>query len=74
MLQIGSAILAVLSIGWMIERIFEIDLGTDGLVDQVVDLPRGYLIAATLTVIALGVYRLQSGRGELLPVHEPHVS
>ena len=68
-LQIGSAVLALLSLGWMIERVFEIDLGTDGLVDQVVDVPRGYAVAAALTIVALVVYRIEAGRQRLLPVY-----
>jgi len=68
-LTIGSAVLAVLSLSWMIERIFEVDLGTDAVVGAVVQLPRAYVIAALLTVVAYGIYRLEAGRGALKPVY-----
>ncbi|MGI9612370.1 MAG: HupE/UreJ family protein [Acidimicrobiales bacterium] len=70
-LTIGSAVLAVLALSWMIERIFETDLGTDAVVSAVVQLPRAYVIAALLTLIALGIHQIESGRGSLKPVYEP---
>ena len=70
-LTIGSTVLAVLSVTWMIERIFEVDLGTDRIVDSLVSLPQGYAVAAALTAVALGVRYLEDRRGELQPVHRP---
>ncbi|MGH1491617.1 MAG: HupE/UreJ family protein [Acidimicrobiales bacterium] len=68
-LTIGSILLAVLSLSWMVERIFEVDLGTDTIVESVVSLPRGYIIAAVLTAVAFGIHRTQAQRNQLLPVY-----
>jgi hypothetical protein len=69
LLTIGSAVLAVLSLSWMAERIFEVDLGTDAIVGVVVDLPRAYVIAAILTFMAFVIYRVEARRGTLRPVY-----
>ncbi|MGI9597370.1 MAG: HupE/UreJ family protein [Acidimicrobiales bacterium] len=69
LLVIGSSILAVLSISWLIERVFETDIGTDAVVDALVGLPRGYVIAALATVVAVGVRFTQGRRDDLVPVH-----
>jgi hypothetical protein len=67
-LTIGSLVLSVLAVSWMVERVVEIDLGTNGVVDGVVSLPRGYVIAAVLTVVALAVRSHEDRRGRLAPV------
>ncbi len=67
-LTVGSILLAVLSLSWMVERLFEIDLGTDTVVESVVALPRGYLLAAVITAVAFAVQRQHAQRGELIPV------
>ncbi len=51
-LTISSIVLSIVAIGWMFERIFETDLGTDGLVDRFASTPNGYWIAGVLTVVA----------------------
>lgn len=67
-LTISSIVLAVLATGWMIERLFETDLGTDGIVDVVASTPNGYLVALAATLIAAAVH-LRSRRNQtLLPV------
>jgi hypothetical protein len=55
----------------MIERVFEVDLGTDSVVDALVQLPRGYVVAAIATAVAYGLYRQQAQQDRLLPVHTP---
>lgn len=70
-LTIGSTALAVLSFTWMIERIAQVDLGTNGIVEAFVSVPRGYALAALATAIALVVRYLEDRRGELQPVHRP---
>lgn len=65
-LMISSVALSALAIFWMIERVFEIDLGTDGLVEGFVSVPRGYIIAAVLTVIAAALYLRTKQQQQLL--------
>lgn len=50
---IGSLVMVVLALGWMIERLFEIDLGTNGVVDSFASTPNGYIVAAVFTLFAL---------------------
>ncbi len=69
-LTIGSIVLAALSMSWMMERLFELDLGTYSIVDSLVDVPRGYVIAAALTVVAFAVQSRESRRGDLQAVHD----
>jgi hypothetical protein len=52
----------------MIERVFEVNLGTDATVEGFVSVPRGYLVAAALTVIAGAVYVRSMRKDELLEV------
>lgn len=55
-LTIASLVLSALAVFWMIERIFEIDLGTNAIVDRVASVPAGYWIAAGFTAVALAVF------------------
>ena len=66
-LQVSSIVLSVVALGWMAERIFEIDLGTDGLVDRFASTPNGYWVAGALTAIAALVYTATARRDALLP-------
>ena len=72
-LSIGSIVLAALSLSWMIERLFEVDIGTDLIVDSFVEVPRGYAIAAVLTLVAFVVQRQEGRNGDLLAVHRAGV-
>jgi hypothetical protein len=65
LLTVGSLALAVLSFSWMTERIWEIDLGTDAIVDGFVQLPRAFFVVGALT-IAAALFRWDSGRKNLL--------
>jgi hypothetical protein len=67
-LAVSSLMLAVLALGWMLERVFEVDLGTDGLVDRFASTPNGYWIALGLSVVAGAAYLVTERRGELIPV------
>jgi len=65
-LVISSIVLSALAVFWMIERVFEIDLGTNAIVDSVASVPAGYWVALGFTAVALLVYwRARSAR-ELL--------
>ncbi len=63
-----SILLAIVSVGWMIERVFEIDLGVSGLVDPVVEWPRVLIYIAVLTAVAFALERTERANGRLLDV------
>ncbi|MEM9463901.1 MAG: HupE/UreJ family protein [Actinomycetota bacterium] len=61
----GSVGLAVVSIIWVFERVFELDAGINGMVDRVVKWPRSFWVMVVITaVIGAYVYLTgQSGQG-----------
>jgi hypothetical protein len=67
-LIVASLVLAGLALLWSFERIFEADLGTDGLVEAAVSVPTGYWLAAGFTAICLAVNRWAERSERLIPV------
>jgi hypothetical protein len=67
-LTVSSVVLSVVALGWMTERLLEVDLGTDGLVDRFASTPNGYWVAALLTVVAAAIYADASRRDALAPL------
>jgi len=65
-LVISSIVLSALAVFWMIERVFEIDLGTNAIVDSVASVPAGYWVALGFTAVALLVYWRARGAQQLL--------
>lgn len=63
-----SLALALISLGWVIERALETDLNIDALVDPVIAFPRVLLGVAAFTAAALALYRFEQGRDRLLRV------
>jgi hypothetical protein len=72
-LTISSVVLSIVALGWMAERIFEVDLGTDGLVDRFASTPNGYWVAAALTAGAAVVHAQSARRGTLTPLDPGHL-
>ena len=64
-LTIASLALAALATMWAVERTFEVDLGTDGLVEGFVSVPVGYWLALLFTALCGGLY-LWSDRSNTL--------
>jgi hypothetical protein len=62
----ASIVLTVISISWMIERLFEVDLGVSNRVDPVVEFPRVLIPLAICTVIAAVANRLEHRKNRLL--------
>ncbi len=67
-LSVSSMVLSMVALGWMIERLFEVDLGTDGLVDLLASTPNGYWVAAIFTVVAALIYADAARRDALAPL------
>jgi len=68
-LVVASIALAVLAMLWSTERVFEVDLGTDGIVDQFASVPAGYIAAAVLTAAAGGAFLYYRSQNQLIDTH-----
>jgi hypothetical protein len=66
-LKLSAAFLSFIAIGWMIERLAEIELGMNDLVDPLVVLPRALIILAVLTVAAYGIFKREEAADRLVP-------
>jgi hypothetical protein len=64
----ASVLLAVVSLGWMIERVFERDLKVSNAVDPVVEWPRSFFAMVLVTVLAGVAFWWERQRSRLLPV------
>jgi hypothetical protein len=67
---VGSVLLSVVSVGWMIERVFEVELGINDFVDPLLDFPRALIPVAILTGLAGAWYVRERRAGRLTGVHE----
>ena len=65
-----SVILAVVSVGWMIERIAEVDLGMSSLIDPFVKFPNVVVYLGVLTLIAAIVHRMEDRAGRLISIND----
>lgn len=66
-LKISAAFLSIIAIGWMIERLAEVELGINDIVDPLVVLPRALLGVVALTFIAYGIFQREEKAGQLVP-------
>ncbi len=64
---VGSILLAIVAVGWAIERSLEVDLGVDSLVDPIFVYPRIFILVLLATLAAGFLYRNQQAAGRLLP-------
>jgi len=62
-----SLFLIVVAVGWGIERAFEVDFGTDRLVDPLFVYPGVFVAVAGLTAVAAAAYMAANNAGKLLP-------
>ena len=63
-----SGLLTIVSLGWMIERAFEVDLNVSKIVDPLVDWPRVLIYVAVFTAMTAALHRIERSKGQLLPV------
>ncbi len=64
----GSAILALVALGWALERVFGLESTVSTLVDPILDWPRSLYIAMGVTAIAAIMYWFERSRHRLLPL------
>jgi hypothetical protein len=68
----ASGLLATLSLIWVYERVFETELGVNGLVDRVILWPRSLWAMMLVTAVAAAIYAFERRRGALLPTASAH--
>jgi hypothetical protein len=71
---VASLALALVALGWTIERIFEVDLGIAGVVDRVVAFPRSLAVAALVTALAALLFLSERRRQRLLPTPDDRMA
>ena len=67
---IASLLLAAISLGWMYERVLEVDLGINGFVEPFFEFPRILIPVAVGTVVAAGIEQFERRAGRLIPAHD----
>ncbi len=67
-MYVGSVALALVALGWALERVFDLESSVSTLVDPILDWPRSLYIAIGLTAIAAVVYWYERSNDELLPL------
>lgn len=65
-LSTASTVLAALAMLWSTERVFEVDLGTDGIVQGFASAPVGYYLAIVFTVVSGGAHMYFRDRNALI--------
>lgn len=66
----SSAVLSFVSLGWMIERMFEVDLGVNDWVDPVVKWPRSLASIAVITVLFAILFVRERNAQRLVAVYD----
>ncbi len=67
-LYFASVAMAVISLGWMYERLAEVDLGINGIVEPALALPRAFWVTAIATAIAFGIFVMERNNDRLIPL------
>lgn len=67
-LYAGSAVLALVSLGWALERVFGLESSVSRVVDPVLDWPRSVWIVAVATAAAATIHRADRSAGRLIPL------
>ena len=66
---IGSIALAIVSVGWMLERIFDADVRTSELIDKIMLFPRVMWFVLLFNLVCAAIHWWQRSQDALLPVH-----
>ncbi len=68
---VSSLALAAVALLWTVERLAEIDLGTDGLVDSFAAVPRGYWVSIGFAIVAAAAFAWSKQNDRLIDVVRP---
>ena len=68
LMRIGSIALIAISLGWLLDRAFDIDIGVDQVLLRFFLWPRPLLIVGIGTLIAVGLYYYERSRDRLIPI------
>ncbi len=63
-----SILMAIVSLAWMVERLGEVDLGVNGLLEPVFAWPGLLIYAAVFTAIAAAAFTVERNNNNLVPV------
>ncbi len=63
----ASAVMAVIALVWMVERLGEVDLGINAIIEPVFAWPRILYFVIALTLLAVATHQVESGADRLLP-------
>ncbi len=67
---VASLALAAVALSWTIERLAEVDLGTDALVDAFASTPRGYWLSIAFMMVGAVAFTWSSRNGKLIKTAE----
>ncbi len=63
---VASLALAAVALSWTAERLAEVDLGTDALVESLVSVPRGYWLSVGFVVVGAAAFAWSRRNGQLI--------
>ncbi len=66
--QGASVAMAVISLGWMYERLAEVELGINDIVEPALQFPRIAWVALAGTAVAFGVFAMERNADRLIPL------
>lgn len=67
-LKVSSIVMAIVAIGWMIERLAEIELGINDVVEPALALPRAIWLLVAGTIAAGAIYLVEQKADRLIPI------
>ena len=73
-ITLASLALAAVALSWTVERLAEIDLGTDALVDLVASTPRGYWVSVAFMLVGAAAFGWSSRNGTLIETADSDVA
>ncbi len=65
----SSLALAFVSLGWMLERVLDIEVGTTDVIDRVMRFPRVMILVVVFDLACASIYWWERSRARLLAVH-----
>ena len=66
-LTVSAIVMSIIAVGWMVERLAEIELGINDIVDPLVVLPRAAIVLLALTALSFVIFKREEAAGRLLP-------